>query len=109
MTTTLEPRGVRARGVAETARLRPVSPVSRPRHDGYNTVVIVSMVISGFLAILGAASFVAGLSGVIGLERLGFIRTVSFLGLGLVGAGAGGLLLIVLDGLRIANSGRTRP
>jgi amino acid transporter len=106
VTTTLEPRGVRARGVAETARLR---PVSRPRRDGYNIVVIVSMVIAGVLAMLGAASFVAGLSGVFGLERLGFIRTVSFLGLGLVGAGAGGLLLIILDGLRTANSGRPRP
>lgn len=62
--------------------------------------ITVSSVIAAFLTMLGAASILAGLSGVVGIEPLGLVRTAFYLGLGFAGAGSGGLLLIVLGDLR---------
>ena len=64
--------------------------------------ITVSSVIAAILTMLGAASTLAGLSGVLGIEPLGLVRTAFYLGLGFAGAGAGGLLLIVLGDLRKA-------
>jgi hypothetical protein len=64
--------------------------------------ITVSWVIAAVLAMLGAASILAGLSGVVGIEPLGLVRTASYLGLGFAGAGSGGLLLILLGDLRKA-------
>jgi hypothetical protein len=63
-------------------------------------MITISSVIAAFLAMLGTASILAGLSGVVGIEPLGLLRTAFYLGLGLVGAGSGGLLLIILGDLR---------
>ncbi len=65
--------------------------------------ITVSSVIAAFLAMLGTASILAGLSGVVGIEPLGLVRTAFYLGLGLAGAGSGGLLLIILGDLRKAH------
>jgi len=65
-------------------------------------VITVSSVIAAVLTMLGAASILAGLAGVVGIEPLGLFRTASYLGLGFAGAGSGGLLLIVLGDLRKA-------
>ncbi|HEU0238045.1 MAG TPA: hypothetical protein VFR11_02030 [Micromonosporaceae bacterium] len=70
------------------------------RHDGYYYAIIVSTLIAGFLTMLGCASVLAGIAGLVDLAMLGFVRTVSYLGLGLAGAGSGGLLLLVLGDLR---------
>ncbi len=66
-------------------------------------MITISSVIAAFLAMLGTASILAGLSGVVGIEPLGLLRTAFYLGLGLVGAGSGGLLLIILGDLRKAH------
>ena len=65
--------------------------------------ITASSVIAAFLTMLGAASIIAGLAGVVGIEPLGLVRTAFYLGLGFVGAGSGGLLLIVLGDLRKAH------
>lgn len=65
--------------------------------------ITVSSVIAVFLTMLGAASILAGLSGVVGIEPLGLFRIASYLGLGFAGGGSGGLLLIVLGDLRKAD------
>ena len=70
---------------------------------GPGLAITVSSVIAAFLTMLGAASILAGLSGVVGIEPLGLFRTASYLGLGFAGAGSGGLLLIVLGDLRKAH------
>ena len=77
----------------------PTTP-ERPHRADPRLAITVSSVIAAILAMLGAASILAGLSGVIGIEPLGFVRTASYLGLGFAGAGSGGLLLIVLADLR---------
>jgi hypothetical protein len=75
----------------------------RVHHDGPRLMITISSVIAAFLTMLGAASILAGLSGAVGIEPLGFVRTALFLGLGFAGAGSGGLLLIVLGDLRKAH------
>lgn len=65
--------------------------------------ITVSSVIAVFLTMLGAATILAGLSGIVGIEPLGLFRAASYLGLGFAGAGSGGLLLIVLGDLRKAH------
>src|SRR5215475_11454953 len=72
------------------------------RHDLYYYTILIATAIAGFLTMLGCASFLAGLAGAVGLAPLGVVRTVSYLGLGLAGAGSGGLLLLVLGDLRRA-------
>jgi|GEM_PF-6116619 len=63
-------------------------------------MITISSVIAAFLTMLGVASILAGLSGVVGIEPLGFVRTALYLGLGFAGAGSGGLLLLILSDLR---------
>ena len=72
------------------------------RYDRTRLSITASSVIAAILAMLGAASILAGLTGVVGIEPLGLVRTAFYLGLGFAGAGAGGLLLIVLGDLRKA-------
>ena len=72
--------------------------------------ITVSSVIAAFLTMLGAASILAGLAGAVGIEPLGLVRTAFYLGIGFVGAGSGGLLLIVLGDLRKAyGAGSSAP
>lgn len=59
-----------------------------------------AMVIAAVLALIGIAAMIAGLTGVTGVEPIGALRSIFYMGLGLVGGGAGGLLLIALDGMR---------
>jgi hypothetical protein len=77
-------------------------PERSARRAGPRLAITVSSVIAAFLAMLGTASILAGLSGVFGIEPLGLVRTASYLGLGFAGAGSGGLLLVVLGDLRKA-------
>lgn len=72
------------------------------RGDRTHLSITASSVIAAFLTMLGAASILAGLTGAVGIEPLGLVRTAFYLGLGFAGAGAGGLLLIVLGDLRKA-------
>ena len=72
------------------------------RYDRTRLSITASSVIAAILAMLGAASILAGLTGVVGIEPLGLVRTAFYLGLGFAGAGAGGLLLILLGDLRKA-------
>jgi hypothetical protein len=75
--------------------------ISRRLHrDGHGLMITISSVIAAFLTMLGAASILAGLSGVVGIEPLGLVRAALYLGLGFAGAGSGGLLLIILGDLR---------
>ena len=74
----------------------------RLHEDGPRLMITISSVIAAFLTMLGAASILAGLSDIVGIEPLGLVRTASYLGLGLAGAGSGGLLMIILGDLRKA-------
>jgi membrane-bound ClpP family serine protease len=78
----------------------PVTRGEPGRYDRTRLSITASSVIAAFLAMLGAASILAGLTGAVGIEPLGLVRTAFYLGLGFAGAGAGGLLLIVLGDLR---------
>jgi hypothetical protein len=78
------------------------SKATSERGDKHRHAITVSTAIAGILTMLGAASILAGLTGVFDIEPLGLVRTAFYLGLGLAGAGSGGLLLIVLADLRKA-------
>ena len=95
-------------GTAYSGTVYGSPPADAPREQSAHRVdpglaITVSSVIAAFLTMLGAASILAGLSGVVGIEPLGLVRIASYLGLGLAGGGSGGLLLIVLGDLRKAN------
>jgi hypothetical protein len=83
------------------------SAAAQPDKRGHRVdprrAITVSSLIAAFLTMLGTASILAGLSGVVGVEPLGLVRIAFYLGLGFAGAGAGGLLLIVLGDLRKAH------
>ena len=76
---------------------------TRRRYDRDRVSITASSIIAAVLTMLGTASILAGLSGVVGIEPLGLVRTAFYLGLGFAGAGSGGLLLIVLGDLRKAH------
>jgi hypothetical protein len=72
------------------------------RREAHHYGIMVALVIAACLTMLGAAAFLAGLAGVVGIASMGLVRSVFYVGLGLAGAGAGGLLLLVLSDMRRA-------
>jgi hypothetical protein len=62
--------------------------------------IAAAMAIAAVLGLIGIGATIAGLTGIAGVASMGSLRSVCYLGLGLLGGGAGALLLLVLDGLR---------
>ena len=67
----------------------PAARGERRRYDRTRLSINASSVIAAVLTMLGAASILAGLTGAVGIEPLGLVRTSFYLGLGFAGAGAG--------------------
>jgi len=80
----------------------------RMRRGAHHYGILVALAIATCLTMLGAATTLAGLSGILGIATMGIVRSVLFIGLGLAGAGAGGLLLVVLAGMRSTERHRRR-
>jgi hypothetical protein len=78
------------------------------RREAHHYGIMVALAIAACLTMLGAAACLAGLAGIVGIASMGFVRSVFYIGLGLAGAGAGGLLLLVLSDMRRAEHQSTR-
>jgi hypothetical protein len=70
--------------------------------DAGGRAITVATVIAAILTAVGAASMIAGLAGAVGFTGLDPARTALFVGIGLVAMGSGGLLLVILQGYRLA-------
>jgi hypothetical protein len=78
------------------------------RREAHHYGIMVALAIAACLTMLGAAAFLVGLAGLIGIASMGLVRSVFYIGLGLAGAGAGGLLLLVLSDMRRAERNGSR-